>query len=556
MFLLIKRSFRLKMDIQKLVESMSIEQLCSQVIVGTLSNSLDEDAIYRRIEKERPGSLYFDVLGVDVSQAELDKKLKRDKYWSNYTTDLLGIPCLTTTDLEYGPVSYCKGLPQMPRPMAWGACNDEKMIERAGELTARICRKLGVHHTLAPVVDLNLNFQNPVTGYRAVSDDADRVIKIAGAYMRGLQKNGYMATCLKHFPGDGVDDRNQHFMTTVNSLSKEEWMASYGKVYKELFKQGAPSVMVGHISCPAFQEGEITEYGALPGSLSKKLITDLLKGELGFKGCVISDAMSMIGVGALLPMSRVGIEFFKAGGDLMLFPEAGEYERLVAAVKSGDISIERLRDAAMRVLKLKQTVRLFEQTDIEEEIGDITGDCEELDKLSQQIADNAVKIMRNNLKVVPVQKEKGRVLLINVVGHYGRDVKGTEFNAMADEFQKYGWEVESTYNPKHRWLEENMEKFDVIVMNTHPEMHGASMRMGWKYIMPLWRGLVLHHPNFIIVAYDDPYRLYDFPYAKTLINTFSDQECAQRAATKVILGKIEAKGKCPVSLKGFFERED
>ena len=544
------------MNIEKIVNEMSVEQLCSQVIVGTLSNSLDEEGVRQRIERERPGSLYFDVLGVEVSQEELDKKLNRDKNWSNYATNLLGIPCLTTTDLEYGPGSYCKGLSQMPRPMAWGACNDEKMIERAGELTARICRKLGVHHTLAPVVDLNLNFQNPVTGYRAVSDDADRVIKIAGAYIRGLQKNGYMATCLKHFPGDGVDDRNQHFMTTVNSLSREEWMATYGKIYKALFEQGAPSVMVGHISCPAFQEGEITEYGALPGSLSKKLITDLLKGELGFEGCVISDAMSMIGVGAILPMSRVGIEFFKAGGDLMLFPEAGEYERLIEAVKSGEVSMERLRDAATRVLKLKEKVRLFEQTDIEAEIGDITEDCNELNRLSQEIADKAIKIMRNNLNIIPVKQEKGKVLLVNVVGHYGREITGAEFDAMANEFCKYGWDVVSVYNPKHRWLETNMGEFDLVVMNMHPEMHGASMRMGWKYIMPLWRGLILHHPGFIMVSYDDAYRLYDFPYAKTFINTFSDQDCAQRAAVKVILGKIEARGKCPVSLKGFFERED
>ena len=544
------------MDIKKLVENMSIEQLCAQVIVGGIPDGVDEEDISRQLKKDCAGTLFLGVLGNNASPEDVEKKLKRDKYWSNYASTLFGIPCLTTTDLEHGPGSYCNGLPQMPRPMAWGACNDEKMIERAGELTARICRKLGVHHTLAPVVDLNLNFQNPVTGYRAISDDADRIIRIAGAYIRGLQKNGYMATCLKHFPGDGVDDRNQHFMTTINSLSKEEWMATYGKVYKELFKQGAPSVMVGHISCPSFQEGEITEYGALPGSLSKRLITDLLKGELGFEGCVISDAMCMIGVGGVMPMSRIGIEFFKAGGDLMLFPETGDYDRLIAAVKSGEISMERLRDAATRVLKLKEKVRLFEETNIEEEIGDVTEDYKELSMLGQQIADRAVKVVRNHLGVVPVKKERGRVLLVNVVGHYGREITGKEFDAMADEFQRYGWEVESTYNPKHRWLEENMRNFDVVVMNTHPEMHGASMRMSWKYIMPLWRGFVLHHPNFIIVSYDDPYRLYDFPYAKTLINTFSDQECAQRAAAKVILGEIEATGKSPVSLKGFFERED
>ena len=145
---------------------------------------------------------------------------------------LTGIPLLISTDMETGPGSYSKIFPQLPNPMAWASCNDEKLIERAGELTARIARKkFGLHYTLSPVVDLNINFRNPLTQSRGMSDDPDRIIRIAGAYIRGIQKNGYLTATVKHFPGDGVDERNQHFMTTVNDLSKEEWLATYGKVY-------------------------------------------------------------------------------------------------------------------------------------------------------------------------------------------------------------------------------------------------------------------------------------------------------------------------------------
>ena len=121
--------------------------------------------------------------------------------------------------------------------MAWGACDDEELIEKAGIATAQICRKNGIQLTYSPLVDINYNKNNPVVNTRAVSDSPEQVVKIAGAYLRGLQKDNCMAATCKHFPGDGMDDRNQHFCTTINPMSKDEWMKTYGYVYKEMIKE-------------------------------------------------------------------------------------------------------------------------------------------------------------------------------------------------------------------------------------------------------------------------------------------------------------------------------
>ena len=546
------------MDIKKLVDNMSIEELCGQVLSYDIQPGDTEEETLEVIEKIMPGSLF--VCGVQKETVEeLMPKFEKDKEFQRKATARAGgIPCIMAADVEHGPGSFCQPLPELPNPMAWGACNDEKLIERAGELTGRICRKLGIHYIFGPVVDLNMNFYSSAISIRAVSDDADRIIRLAGAYMRGVQKNGYLAACGKHFPGDGLDERNSHFMTTVNSLSKEEWMATYGKVYKELFKQGLASVMVGHISCPAFQSDEIDEYGALPGTFSKQLLTDLLKGELGFEGCVISDALSMIGACACMDLDKLAVAYFKAGGDMLLFPEVEDHQRLVDAVKSGEIPIERMRDAATRCLKLKEKVRLFESAQaIEEEIGDISEDIVELENLAQTIADKAVKIVRNNEGVLPIKKEKGKVLLVKFGGHFfNKEPLNTAFEFIEKEFETQGWEVTSLFFAKHRHLKEIMDDYDLVMVVCESNVHGSTLRIGWDNMMALWRGYILQHKNLVFVGMDDPYKLYDFPYAKTYVNLFGKAPCLQRSLVKLVLGKIESVGKNPISFEGYFERED
>lgn len=544
------------MDIRKIVEEMSVEALCGQVLSYDVQPGDTEEETLETIKRIRPGSLFL-VGAKEKSVADLAPRFERDRRFAEYAKEVTGFPLLVCTDVEHGPGSYCKPLPELSNPMSWGACNDERLIERAGELTGRICRKIGVHYALAPMIDLCYNFRNPTLQARSISDDPDRVIRIAGAYVRGLQKNKYMAACLKHFPGSGVDERNGHFVTENNSMTKEEWMATYGKTYRELIKLGALSVMVGHISCPAFQPDEIDEYGALPCTLSKNLITDLLKGELGFEGCVISDAMSMVGACARVTPDKLAVSFIKAGGDLVLFPEPEDHEHLVEAVRSGEIPLERIRDAAYRVLKLKERVRLFENTDVAEEIGSIEEDIQELEEISLKIAENAVKIVRNHVGVLPVRKQRGKVLLVKVGGSFfNTEPDNAPFTHIEREFQAQGWQVDSTFFAKHKKLKEILPTYDLVVVACHSNIHGSTLRVGWDNMMAFWRGYIFQHPNLVFVSLDDPFKLFDFPYAKTYVNTFGTAPALQRAAVKLILGKLESKGKNPVSFQNFFQRED
>ena len=545
-------------DIKKKIDEMSIEDLCGQVLCYDVQPNDTEKETMEVIKRIRPGSLY--LCEIDPSETDLEGRFLRDRRFADYARSLTGSPLLMCTDMEHGPGTYLHGkMTELPNYMAWAACDNEQYIERAAELTARITRKkFGIHYTLSPVTDLFVNFRTPTMATRSMSDDPDRVIRIAGAYVRGIQKNGYLAATIKHFPGEGVDERNSHFLTTVNSFSRTKWMKTYGKVYKALFKVGVDSVMVGHSCCPAFQSSEeIDEYGALPGTLSKDLMAGLLKEKLGFKGCVISDAMSMIGACARVPEEKLSVEFIKAGGDLVLFPEPEQYDYLVKAVKSGEIPMERIKDAVYRVMRLKEKTRLYEEEKVQNEIGDIDADITELNELAQKIADNAVKVVRNNEKVLPIKCKKGKVIIIKVGGSFfNTEPDNTPFEYIEKEFKERGWEVNSQFFPKHKYLKSIMNEYDLVVVACHGNYHGSTLRVGWSNMMAFWRGYILQHPNIVFVGLDDPCKLYDFPYAKTYINAFGTAPVLQRSVVKLILGEIESRGKNPLSFPPYFERED
>ncbi|MBQ2888984.1 MAG: glycoside hydrolase family 3 protein, partial [Clostridia bacterium] len=290
------------MQIEEILNSLSIDEMIGQMLCFAFTDELRYSENYEKIEeyakKYKPGGFFVSALLTD-GQIE-----KATKIIEKHTK----VPVIVASDIEIGPNSV------FPEPMAWGACDDATLIEKAHRATAEYCRKYGLHWSFSPIVDINMNPDNPVTNVRAISDSPKQVAKIGAAAIRGMQYNGLMAAGCKHFPGDGVDDRNQHFCTTMNSLSKEEWMDTFGYVYKKLIAEGASSIMVGHISLPAYDEKLNDWIGYPPASISYNLQTKLLRETLGYDGCIISDAMSMVGVCAAVPADRVAVEFVKAGG--------------------------------------------------------------------------------------------------------------------------------------------------------------------------------------------------------------------------------------------------
>lgn len=534
------------MTIEEIVNNLSLEEMVGQVLCYDIYGKDDPKEIEEILKNIHVGGIYLQ----EMTPAQI-------KMYTEMAQKYTSVPVIVAGEVEGGPEMCIKGAGNLPHQMAMGAADDPELVEEMGRAMGNVCRKFGFHWPFAPVVDLNYNFRSSESNIRTISDSPKQVVKIAGAFIRGIQHNHNMVACAKHFPGCGVDERNGHFVTLINDLSKEEWMATYGYVYKELIKQGVPSIMVGHIALPAFQKEYDETYGWLPAVLSKSLMTDLLKGELGFDGCVVSDAMSMIGVAAAVPdLKQIATRFLNAGGDMILFPEPSDYETILEAVKSGEIPLERLKDAVTRVLRLKERANLFGTYPMEEPVDERT----EMQEAAQKIADKSIKIVRNKDGILPVQCTPGmRVLMVDVFEpHFQAPPKGNEFAAMREALEKNGCVVDELYNPKHKQIQEIMDNYDLIVLCcriSSLNYHGATTRLGWNHIMVFWRGYILQHPKFVFVSFGDPYKLFDAPYLKTYVNAFSDSDASQRAFVKVLLGQIEAQGKNPVAFKGYFDRE-
>ena len=201
------------------------------------------------------------------------------------------IPLLLAANTENGGNGLAFEGTSFGQPMAAAATGKPESAYHMGYTACAEGAALGLNWSFAPIVDINYEFHNPITNVRTFGSDVDRVIACGSAYLRGAKENGVVVS-IKHFPGDGVDERDQHILTSVNSLSRTDWDESFGRVYSTLIKQGAETVMVGHIALPAYASAE-EKY--LPASLSRSIMTGLLREKLGFNGLIVSDATPMCG---------------------------------------------------------------------------------------------------------------------------------------------------------------------------------------------------------------------------------------------------------------------
>ncbi|MDR0426760.1 MAG: hypothetical protein LBH24_06315 [Clostridiales bacterium] len=528
-------------ELEKRLESLALEDLAGQVLcypVYDKDNPADVEEVFRAI---RPGGIFIAHMSA-----------QKVKMYAEMANKYAKAPVIVAADIEFGVGCALAEYPKLPQPMAWGAAGDEKLVRRAGELTGAISRKHGIHWSFAPVVDINYNKNSPITNIRAVSDSPELVWRMASAYSVGMQKNGYMAAGTKHFPGDGVDDRNQHFCTTVNTFSQDEWWNTYGMVYRKMIESGTSSIMAAHIALPAFQEGESED--PLPCVLSAKLMTELLRERLKFDGCIVSDAMSMVGACSRIETQKLAVSFLRAGGDMVLFPEKTDYENILAAVKTGELSRERLLSAVRRVLRLKNSVRLFEdQSIIQEELKDISES--EYCEVAQQIADKSIKVIRND-HVFPLDKSKVKTALLLHIGEHKKESDKTVFLPLERGLQARGIRVKAIWQPSHYDIEKSIEDYDLVLINAKfvatDLACGASMRIGWDNIMLFWRGYIFKNKNLVFTSFSDPYKLYELPFLKTYINCFSPSEFSQRALIKLLFGEIEATAKNPINFPPFF----
>jgi len=463
------------------------------------------------------------------------------------------LPLLFQEDYENGV--NLPGMTPFPREMALGATHSPDLAYAYGQSIAREARSVGVRWVLHPVADLNVNPLNPVTNVRSISDDPDTAIRLLARQIAGLQDQGVAAT-IKHFPGDGVDGRDQHLTTTCNSLSREEWHRQHGRVFQELIQAGAAAIMPGHITLPAYQQERINGFPP-PATLSKELLTGLLKGQMGFKGVIVSDAMIMGGFRGWYPTRIEGeIQSFLAGVDVLLWPAYEYMDEVERRIQRGEIPLERLDDAVSRVWAMKHRLGLLDGT--EALIRPLApAEKEQITLTSRTLAEQALTLLRDRRQALPLKPGRDRkILLVGIVpeSRKGGDGGFSSLNHLRQCLETRGFEVTLQRNILYEtqgWESDAPEKYDriIAVVIRIPHAPFGPLQLWDDEAQTAWGLNAMPKDKMVVISMGSPYVLNEyFERVDTCINAYSNDTFTQDALVRALLGEIPFRGTSPVTL--------
>ena len=491
------------------------------------------------------------------------------------------IPLLLAANTEAGGSGLSFEGTGFGSPMAVAATGDPEDAYRMGYVACKEGAAMGLNWSFAPIVDIDRDFHNPITNTRTFGSDPDRVIACASRYLDAADDCG-VAVSIKHFPGDGVDERDQHILTSVNSLSADEWMQTYGRVYKTLIDKGAKTVMVGHIAQPAWVKKlnpDATRAELLrPASISKELMTGLLRGELGFNGLISTDSSCMVGLPSAMPRREAVPTAIAAGADMFLFNKdmQEDYEYLLAGIKNGILTEERLDEAVTRILATKASLGLPEK----QQNGTLVPGPEALEEVgnpefrawSASVADRAVTLVHDRQDLLPISPKKYRRVYLNVI-QKSNDPEDPEVLAWKALFEKEGFEVTvrdrrvsivpsdfdtpnlapekaALMGELYRGVEATRACYDlyVYIANMQNASNNTTLRLNWNVVFGLgddapW---LTKEVPVMMIATGYPYHLFDAPMIDTFINTYSNEPQFKAAVMEKITGRSEFKGVSPI----------
>jgi beta-N-acetylhexosaminidase len=497
------------------------------------------------------------------------------------------IPLMIAANLEAGGTGLLYEGTNFARPLQVGATDDEKMGYALGKISCSEGAAVGCNWAFAPIVDIDMNYRNPITNSRTFGDNPDRVIKMAKGYMDAAKEEG-VAVSIKHFPGDGVDERDQHLLTSVNTLTVKEWDETFGKVYQELIDYGAQTVMVGHIALPAYaiKLNPALSNKPVPASLSHELVTGLLRNKLGFNGLVITDASQMIGYTTGMKREDAVPTAIAVGCDMFLFTKNMEedIEFMYKGYHNGIITDERLDEAVTRILATKAALKLHEKQASntlvpgEEALSILKN--EKHVEWAIECADKAITLVKNNDDLLPLDNNKYKKVYLNVLeksddlsSHlrttfksmlekegFEVDLRNRDFNInmdgfMAGDVDQRTLEVLQEIGAK---VTDFTSKYDlaIYVANFETASNNTVIRIDWKGLA----GMGDDAPWFtsevptVFVSLANPYHLLDAPMVQAYVNAYTNNEFVLKSLIDKLMGRSEFKGKSPVD--AFCGRED
>lgn len=472
------------------------------------------------------------------------------------------VPMLIAANLEAGANGIVKEGTKVASQMAVAATGNAENAYELGRICAEEATAVGANYAFAPVCDIDFNFRNPITNTRTYGNDPAFVAECASEYARACRERGVCYSA-KHFPGDGVDERDQHLVTSVNSLSAEQWDETYGAVYKRLIDEGAPTVMVGHIALPAYEKKlcpSIADEDILPASLSENLLNGLLRKKLGFNGLIITDATTMAGFNVAMNRDEAVPHAIAAGCDMFLFTKnmQEDFAFMKAGIEKGVITAERLEEAVMRVLALKESMGLFDKDNVPvyekatKEIG-----TEENKKIARRIADESITLVKSEKGVLPIDKKKIKKITVygieggaNALGYARENGLVPRFCDLLREegFEVSVFEAGGVYEGLQSSFESVRESADMMIYlcNLATKSNQTTVRIEWMNPMGVNVPIYVRSIPTVFVSLENPYHLLDVPRVRTYINTYGVNDFTLGLLVDKLAGRSEFKGKSPI----------
>ncbi len=523
--------------------TLSVDQKIGQLMMprGNYSGqAYDTARLYRIVRDYHVGGLVM-FAGQPTQQARLVNQLQR----------LAKVPLFIGMDLEWGLAMRLDSTVRFPYAMTLGAMPGQtELLEEMGVQVAQQCRRMGVHINYAPVVDVNNNPSNPVINFRSFGENPQAVALKAVAYMRGLQRGGVI-TSAKHFPGHGDTGTDSHYDLPLITHGRPRLDSVELFPFRELIKNGLQGVMVAHLSIPSLDDTK-----NLASTMSKKIVTDLLRNDLAFKGLIFTDAMDMQGAVKYFPEGTANVKALLAGNDVLetFFDVPAAFSAIKKALENGEISQTEIDGRVKNILRAKAWAGLDQYRPIE--LKNLLADLNPAVSatLNQMLADKTITVLRNQKNVLPLKRaEQLKIATLQIGTPPASAAQPKDFQ---QAFNAQGNMAHFQLNDKSgaeaiAKVRQDLKRYDLVIV----AVDGMSIRPAKNYnIASSTQELVKEFANSskaIVVVFGNAYTLDKFENlskAQALVLTYQEGKEQQKAAAKVIFGAIGAQGKLPVSV--------
>ncbi len=529
--------------VDSIYSSLTLEERIGQLfMVQAFSNKgvAHKNEIVDLVKNHHIGGIIFSK-GGPYRQAKFNNELQA----------ISKVKLLVGMDAEWGLSMRLDSTYAFPWNMTLGAVSNNKLIEKTGQYIGEHCKRLGVHFNFAPVVDINTNPKNPIIGNRSFGEDKVNVTDKSLAFMKGMQGAGVLANA-KHFPGHGDTEDDSHKTLPTVSFTKERIDSVELFPYRSLIKEGLSSVMVAHLNVPSLEERS-----GFPSSLSQHIVSDILKGDLGFNGLIFTDALTMKGAADFIaqgskstgsPSNTLGGEIdvmaFMAGNDVMLMSENPQkgISAFVKAFENGIITEERLAHSVKKILMAKYKVGLHDYTPVG--LANLNTDLNRLkdDILYEELIENAITVLKNKNDLLPLRNLETKNIAYVSMG----DDEGSSFY---NELKKYT-KIHHIKAEQLDGLISKLQNYNTVIIGFHKSNESpwksykfSRKELGWLYEIARTNTVILD-------VFAKPYALNDLLSIENIegiVMSYQNSTIAQQKSAQLIFGAIGAKGRLPVT---------